>query len=286
MTGRTRGAEDRAVVIAGPTCSGKTALALEVALEVGGEIVNADAFQLYRGLEILTASPGEDERARVAHHLYGVLDPGASCDAGRYAGMARAAMDEVRARGRVPVLVGGSGLYIKAVTHGLDDLPCADVALRHELAGREMADKLEQLRALDPETWESIDHSNPRYVDRALEICLLTGRRASDLRRSFGRPLPPEFRGIVIEREREELWRRIRARTEWMVEAGAIEEVARLGEVRGGLDKAIGYRPIREHLAGRPLEEVLEDICVQTRRYAKRQANWFRREEGFLVLSP
>lgn len=296
--------------VTGPTGAGKSALAVAVAVAVGAEIVNTDAFQLYRGLEILTAAPAEAERARVPHHLYGVLGPGESCDAARYASMARVALAAIAARGRPALVVGGSGLYLKALTHGLSDLP-SDAALRAVLEVRSLEDKIAELRALDPVGAAAMNLANPRHVERALEICLLTGRPASEGRSAWSAPDPAGLRGVMLTWEREELYRRIGRRVEAMFDAGVVAEVAALTGVpaagsgdfggreaepgaggSGGVcasgggppfsptaEKAIGLREIREHLAGRlSRAEAVALIQQGTRRYAKRQGTWFRRE--------
>lgn len=266
--------------LTGPTGAGKSAVAVAVALAAGAEVVNADAFQLYRGLDVLTAAPTPDDRARVPHHLYGVLEIEESCDAGRFASMARATLADLDRR-RVPaVVVGGSGLYLKALTHGLSDLP-SDAAVRAALAARSLVDKVEELRSLDPVGAATLNLSNERYVDRALEICRLTGLPASESRSAWAAPDPPDLRGVLLTREREVLYARIDRRVEAMFEAGAVDEVAALAERRMSptAEKAIGLREIRELLAGRVSSaEAVAAIQQATRRYAKRQLTWFRRE--------
>jgi tRNA dimethylallyltransferase len=272
----------------GPTGAGKSALAMQVAADCGAEIVNADAFQLYRGLEILTAAPSALDRAKVPHHLFGVLEVGETCDAARYAAMARRVLAELAARGVPAFVVGGSGLYIKALTHGLSDLP-SDETVRAALAGRPLEEKIEQLRELDPVGAETMNLANPRYVDRALEICLLTGRPASEGRSAWRGPDPEGLYGVMLTWEREELYRRIDRRVVAMFEAGVVDEVAALAgsaEAGGGravsltVEKAIGWREISAYLAGTlSRDEVVAAMQLATRRYAKRQLTWFRREK-------
>ena len=272
----------------GPTGAGKSALAMQVAADCGAEIVNADAFQLYRGLEILTAAPSALDRAKVPHHLYGVLEVGETCDAARYAVMARRVLAELAARGVPAFVVGGSGLYIKALTHGLSDLP-SDETVRAQLAARPLEEKIEQLRELDPVGAETMNLANPRYVDRALEICLLTGRPASEGRSAWRGPDPEGLHGVMLTWEREELYRRIDRRVVAMFEAGVVDEVAALaGSVEAGggrawsltVEKAIGWREISAYRAGTlSRDEVVAAMQLATRRYAKRQLTWFRREK-------
>jgi tRNA dimethylallyltransferase len=272
------------IFIAGPTASGKSALALELASRLEGEIVNADAFQLYAGLDVVTAKPSAADFARVPHHLYGVLPLTEACDAQRYHDLAKPVIEEIASRGKTPLVVGGSGLYLKALTHGLAPLPQGDAAMRKKLRERSLEDKVAELLALDPAAATTVNLRNPRYVERALEICLLTGQPQSELRQSF-QNARPKVRGIVLSWEREALCRRIEARTRQMLASGAIEEVAALGDMSITACKAIGIREIRDHLAGRlTLDQTIEAIAIATRQYAKRQATWFRRETCYQTI--
>lgn len=275
--------------ICGPTASGKSALALHMARELDGEIVNADAFQLYRGLEIVSAAPSEDEKQLVPHHLYGVLDPAESADAGSYLRMAQPVIADIQSRGRTPIITGGSGLYLKFLTHGPAPLPTGDANLRGELDARPLEDLVAQLRALDPVEASRTALQNRRFVSRALEICILTGEKASDLRdqwESKTAEISSSLRGLVIQRTRPDLHARIAIRTGIMLDHGAIEEVAALKQVSNNLSKAIGFREIQRLLDGdidRPTCEEL--INAATRQYAKRQETWFKREK-WLVPHP
>lgn len=266
--------------LTGPTASGKSAVALALALRTGGEIVNADAFQLYRGLDILTAKPSAADRALVPHHLYGILNPADSCDAQRYRDLALPVLHAIAARGATPIVVGGSGLYVKALTHGLDPLPAADPALRARFATMSLEQKSAELLALDPAAPANVPLQNPRYVERALEICLLTGRPQSELRgRAAGKEPPAPVRGVCLAWERALLHQRIHDRVLAMMDAGALAEVATAGSLSSTLEKAIGVRELRAHLRGElSLDEAVAAIRTATRRYAKRQMTWFRRE--------
>jgi len=269
--------------ICGPTASGKSALALEMALQLDGEIVNADAFQLYRGLDVLTAAPPLEERAIAPHHLYGVLDPAEKADAGTYMRMARPVIEEIQSRGKTPVITGGSGLYLKFLTHGPAPLPAGDAKLRAELDARPLEDLVAELRALDPVEAARTALQNRRFVSRALEICLLTGQKASDLRDQWEtqtREISANLRGILIQRARPDLHARIAERTRMMLEGGAIEEVTALEEVSANCEKAIGFREIRALIAGETGRDACEELInAATRQYAKRQETWFRREQ-------
>jgi len=278
---------DPALYLAGPTASGKTGVAVALAHRIGGaEIVNADAYQVYRGLEILTATPTIEERGEIPHHLFGVLDLSEECDAASVAKRARQAISEVSERGKVPIVVGGGGLYLKALTHGLADTPPGDPDLRAELEKLSLEELVAWLEAVDPEGASATNLKNRRYVTRNLEITLLTGRPASEIKRSFEEDAP-EIRAVYLARDREELYERINRRTELMIEQGVIDEVRGLDhqEISGTAAKAIGLGEIRSLLAG----EISEADCVAviqqaTRRYAKRQSTWFRREKAFQTV--
>ena len=269
--------------ICGPTASGKSALALEMARKLDGEIVNADAFQLYRGLEIVSAAPSAAELAQIPHHLYSVLEPTESADAQLYVTLAKPIIAEVQSRGKTPIVTGGSGLYLKFLTHGAAPLPTADAALRAEMDLQTIEELVSQLTELDPTEASRTALQNRRFVSRALEICLLSGQKASDLRdqwESKTAEISSHLRGIVIQRTRPDLHSRIGQRTLAMLEGGALEEVAALSNVSTNCEKAIGFREIRALLNGEIDRKNCEDLInAATRQYAKRQETWFRREE-------
>lgn len=276
------------IYICGPTASGKSSLAISIAREIGGEIVNADAFQLYRGLEVVSAAPSADEMAQVPHHLYGVLGPTESADAQLYVKLARPVIQEIQSRGKTPVITGGSGLYLKFLTHGAAPLPTGDAALRAEMDARPLEDLVAQLTALDPVEASRTALQNRRFVSRALEICLLSGQKASDLRDGWEKQtaeLASQLRGMVIQRTRPDLHARIALRTRAMLDGGALEEVAALKDVSDNCEKAIGFREVRSLLEGeidRPTCEQL--INAATRQYAKRQETWFKREKWLEIF--
>lgn len=276
------------IVIAGPTGAGKTQLSLRLAECLGGEIVGADAFQIYAGLPILTAQPTAGQLARVPHHLVGTVDPAEAYDAARYRREALEALRAVTGRGKRPIVVGGTGLYIKTLLSGLDDLPGQDPDLRKEFSGLDLSALVERLKGLDPEGAVSIDCANRLRVERALEIVMLTGKRLSEVRKG-ARPMPPGVRGILILREREELRGRIASNVEEMFARGVESEVAALPEERTGptASMALGLREIRSLIRGEVTkEEAQEAIISATRRYAKRQMTWFRNQHDFRELDP
>lgn len=271
------------IYVCGATAVGKTSHALNLAREADGEIVNGDAFQLFRGIEILSAAPSEEEMAAAPHHLFGILGPEESCDAGRYTEMVGKVISDIHLRGKTAVVVGGSGLYLKFLTHGPSPLPRGDRVLRDELDAKPLEEIFAELEKLDPAEAAKVDRNNPRYVSRALEICLLTGKKVSELRDGWEqktRSLESKLNGVWLIRSREDIHRRIALRTEKMLTDGAVEEVAALQGVSGSWDKAIGVKEIRRLISGEiNRAECSELIIVATRQYAKRQETWFRREK-------
>ena len=271
--------------LAGQTASGKTAVALELAKRYGPvEIVNADAFQVYRGMEILTAAPSAEELAACPHHLFGILDPGEECDAATFAQQAKNVIAEVATRA-LPVVVSGSGLYLKAITHGLAPTPKADPELRTELDALSLDELVARYRSLDPAGAEATNLKNRRYVTRNLEISLLAGRPASEIKNEWAEN-QPDIHAVYLNRSREDIYDRINRRTEIMFENGAVEQIAALGELSPTAEKTIGLREIRDLIAGKIDRETCVAAIQQiTRRYAKRQEMWFRRETAFSRIS-
>ena len=265
-------------IIAGPTGVGKSDIAVSVAERCGGEIVGADAFQIYRGLGILTAQPSAELRARAPHQLVCEIPLTQSFDVAQYLQAARQRIEEIRARGRVPIVTGGTGLYLRALTRGLADLPGADAKMRAELEAEPLADLQRRLAALDPIGATQIDLQNPRRVIRALEVCILTGRPFSSFREQWS-AAPHGITGIALTLDRETLNARIGRRTEAMFSAGVIGEVRAAGDAGPTASQTLGFREIRALLAGQLGQaECIAAIQHATRRYAKRQMTWFRRE--------
>jgi len=275
--------------IVGPTATGKSDLAADVARNLGAEIVSGDAFQIYRGLEILSAKPGADTIAKVPHHLIGTMSIQQDMNAEKFRTMALAALGEICSRGKRAIVVGGSGLYIKALTHGLASLPEADPKLRAKLNALSMDELRSQLLALDPETARKIDMKNRRRLVRALEICLLTGKPVSALVAAGADRGPASttpVTGVFVFRNRDELYERINQRVEAMFEGGVIEEVRAAGAMSETASKMIGLKEIRELLAGKmSMSQCAAAIQQATRRYAKRQLTWFRRQPNLEQLN-
>ncbi|HSI11304.1 MAG TPA: tRNA (adenosine(37)-N6)-dimethylallyltransferase MiaA [Chthoniobacter sp.] len=275
---------DSFFIIAGPTAVGKSDIAVAVAEQCDGEIIGADAFQIYRGLDILTAKPSLDLRTRVPHHLIGEIPPTESFDVAQYLALATERIAEIRSRGHIPIVVGGTGMYLRTLLRGLADLPPADAELRAQLEARPLADLQRQLAELDPEGVNGVDLKNPRRVIRALEVCLLTGRPFSSFREQWTGEASPS-RGVVLAVDRETLHARIEHRTEAMFDAGVIDEVAQCGDLSPTASQVLGLREIRAHLGGEiNRAECIAAIAQATRQYAKRQMTWFRREESLEMI--
>ena len=270
--------------VAGPTGCGKTAVSLALArLFTPVAIVNADAYQIYRGLEILSAAPAPAERAACPHHLFGVLEPTDENDAAEHARRVHTTLATIPGDA-LPLVVGGSGLYLKAITHGLAPTPKGDPTLRAELEAEPLESLVERYRGLDPAGAATTNLLNRRYVTRNLEICLLAGRPASELKAEWA-VSEPEIRAVYLQRDRADLDERIVRRTAAMFDAGVLEEVARLESLSGTAAKAIGIAEIRALRRGEITEPACrEAIRLATRQYAKRQENWFRREPAFHPL--
>ena len=286
---------ERIVVLSGPTASGKSALALALAREFPLEIVNADSLQVYRHFDIGTAKPTSAERGEVPHHLIDVADPDEPYDAGRYVRDAERAIGEIRGRGKVPMLVGGTGMYIRALLRGLDPLP-SDPRVREELSRRWEAEGGAALHAelarIDPGTSAKVHPSDRLRVLRALEIAVVTGIPPSRARASWS---SVDARHgclfLALWPNREALYRGIDARTEEMFRRGLPEEVR--GLLARGFDrslkpmKALGYRHAAAHLLdGVPLSETIEAVKRDTRRYAKRQVTWLSSEPDRVPIVP
>jgi len=272
------------VFLAGPTAAGKSAVALELAGRLDGEIISVDSMQVYRGMDIGTAKPSLDQQKRVRHHLIDVIDVRQSFDAAQFTRLAGAAVTEIQSRGRLPIFCGGTGFYFKAFVEGLGEAPPANPALRVELEATPLAVLLLELEQRDPLAFNKIDRQNPRRVIRAVEVIRLTGRPFSEQRAAWDSERyasAGHFFGLT--QPAGELVRRIGQRVEEMFRHGLVAEteslLARgLGENPTAL-QALGYRQIVEHLRGqRPLAETIELVKIRTRQFAKRQLTWFRRQ--------
>ena len=277
------------MLIAGPTASGKSALALEWAQKAGGVVINADSMQVYRDLRIITARPTQDEEARVPHRLYGHVDAAVNFSAGAWVTAAGKVLAEVRAEKRLPIFVGGSGLYFKALTRGLSAVPPIPELVREGVRARLERNGVEALHAelaqRDPVSAERLKPRDRTRIARALEVVEATGRSLSDWHREGLPPLlpPGEFSALFLAPEREQLYARIDARFDAMLAAGALQEVAALAGRH--LDpllpamKAHGVPVLIRHLKGEiTRDQAAEAGRADTRHYAKRQFTWFRHQ--------
>lgn len=276
------------LAIVGPTATGKSALGIALAELLGGEVVSADALQVYRGLDIGTAKPTASERARVRHHLVDVLDPHESFSAGEFARRARHTIAGIQARGLTAVVTGGSGLYLRALFKGLQAVPAVPAAVREELARQHARDGLgelyRELALVDPRTAKQLAPGDTQRILRALEVYHATGCALSDWRSASAAGAPEAITALRIglTLPRAILYDRIESRVRRMVAEGWVAEVSRLYDPASPEPRAfqaIGYRQLVRHLRGEwPLERAVEETTKATRRYAKRQETWFRRE--------
>lgn len=274
-------------MIAGPTGVGKTDFAVALAQRVGGEIVCADAFQIYSGFRLLTARPSVEEQAGVPHHLFGFVPPSEPWDVARQLECVLRICGEIEARGRVPILVGGTGLYFQAFLYGLDPVPPSDPALRERLDRLELPEALETLARHDPGAAALIDVKNPRRVVRALEIVMLSGRPLCDFRSAWSSP-PRPCRAMRLERDRAELHARQAENIRRMLSGGVLDEVdeVRRSGVGDTATRALGYEEFCAVLDRRlELPEAVRRLEAATRQYARRQMTWFRRHSIFELCS-
>lgn len=287
---KVSGDKIKLLVIVGPTASGKSDLAVRLAERIGGEIVNADSVQVYRGLDIGAAKPTTEVQERVPHHLIDIVDPDEDFTASDYCRVAASAITDIHARGRIPVVVGGTGLYIKTLLQGLIDSPSGDESIRQELRqfaslhGNEALHH--RLVEVDPVAAAEIHPNNLVRVVRALEVFLISGQPLSALQKdhSFGGNHYAPLK-IGLSMDRAMLYRRIDERVDAMLAAGLEEEVRRL--LAAGCSpelksmRSLGYKEMCAYLAGEcPLNEAIELIKRDTRHYAKRQLTWFKKDPG------
>jgi tRNA dimethylallyltransferase len=287
-----------AVFVVGPTAVGKSALAAEVAERVDAELINADAFQIYRGADILTGKPDAGTQRRVRHHLLGSISLTEPMSAARFREMALSALAEIGARGKKAIVVGGSGLYVKALTHGID-APPADPEMRAKLSKLSLSEQVSRLTTLNPKFASRVDSRNPRRVLRALEIAsadmpfasrrhrqAVVSAAISTSERSSAEKTAATMPGILLIRDRDDLYQRINNRVDAMFREGVIEEARALNNIGPTAARALGLREIQELLAGEiSLDDCVARIQQATRRYAKRQLTWFRHQSNFPQLN-
>lgn len=279
----------RVAAILGPTAVGKSAIAVQLALAMGAEIVSVDSMQVYRGMDIGTAKPTPELRSLVPHHMIDLVDPGEEFSVSRFQSEARRAVEDIASRGKLPLLVGGTGLYFEAVVFDLRFPPgCRNDEIRQEIerwAEEDPEGLRERVREIDPAFAARDDFANMRRVIRAMEVYRRTGRPISSFQGRRGlQPAYFRYTGVVIDAPRRALYRAIEKRVDAMMEAGLLEEVRALSAA-GGLSttarQALGYKELLDHLdRGTPLEETISEIKRRCRHYAKRQLTWLRRVPG------
>jgi tRNA dimethylallyltransferase len=286
----------KVIIIAGPTASGKTEISIELAEKFRGEIVSADSVQIYRRMDIGSAKPTAAERARAVHHMIDIREPDEDFSAGDYVREARKCIEKIIRRGRLPIIVGGTGLYIRCLIGGMLDSSKSDRRLRRELlseAERKGSEALfRRLVEVDPETARHIPSGNIYRIIRALEVFELSGRKMSDLQQEHAfqdRPYSYIFFGLAPARSR--LYEQIDQRVDNMIKSGLVEEVTRLQKLGYSADlksmSSLGYRHVGMALAGAmDVDEAIRLMKRDTRRYAKRQLTWFRSEPDIVWCDP
>lgn len=282
----------RLIVIVGPTGSGKTDLSIRLAQHYGAPILSTDSRQVYRGMPIGTAQPSEEQLETIEHHFIASHDIKDRLNCGEYETQALACLEKLFAKHDDVVAVGGSGLYVRALCEGMDDLPQADESLRRELEQRLEMEGLEalsaQLRELDPDYYETVDRNNPARVMRALEVCLQTGRPYSEQRTGMRRDRPFRIIKIGVDLPRGVLYDRINRRVDAMIAEGLEDEARRLYPFRElNALQTVGYKEFFDYFDGRTgYNEAVELIKRNSRRYAKRQLTWFRKDREIKWFAP
>lgn len=270
-------------VIVGPTASGKTDYSIELANQYNSPIISCDSRQIYKELKIGTAPPSEEQLAQIKHYFifsHSIFD---FYTAGKYELEALELINNLFLTHDTLIVVGGSGLYVDALCYGIDDFPDSDMILRDNLMQRLSAEGIEslrnELRLLDPESYETIDKKNPQRIVRALEVCLQTGKKFSSFKSSSSKQRNFTIERTIIERPREELYDRINLRVDKMIESGLIDEAKELHKFKDlPALKTVGYKELFDYFDGKTsLEEAIDLIKRNTRRYAKRQITWFKR---------
>ncbi|MBF0565954.1 MAG: tRNA (adenosine(37)-N6)-dimethylallyltransferase MiaA [Nitrospirae bacterium] len=274
----------KAIALLGPTCVGKTSASILLAEHLSTEIIGADSMQIYKGMDVGTAKPDATERARVRHHMIDVVEPTCNYSAGEYLSRVSLIIEALTARGSTPLVVGGTGLYVRAMSSGLFSAPAADWQFRHRLASIEEKKSgmlYRYLRRIDPAAARKIHPSDVKKTVRAIEVYVKSGKPISLLQSTGTRPLPYEFIKIALYRDRQELYAMIERRVDEMLEGGLVGEAQRLyplGLARTPM-QAIGYKEVFAYIEGRcTLDESSASIKTATRHYAKRQFTWFNKE--------
>ncbi len=290
---------EKVILLLGPTCVGKTAVSILLAKALHSEIISADSMQIYKHMDIGTAKPSAEEQQLIRHHMIDIVEPWDFYSTGEYIKDVQSVISTLHNRKKIPLVVGGTGLYIKAMTRGIFEGPSADWEMRNALLDEERAKEgslYERLKSVDPAAASKIMPADTRRLIRALEVCMKSDRSLSEMHRTSTNPLPYEFIKIGITRGRKELYSMIDARIDAMMEQGLLEEVTKVvkmiedAETRRCGDvpisffssmQAIGYKEMALHLNGElGLEEAITLVKQSSRNYAKRQFTWFKKEDG------
>ncbi len=277
---------NKVLILFGPTGVGKTGTAVLLAKELDTEIISADSMQIYSGMDIGTAKPTIKERANIRHHMIDIISPAEPFSTGQYIEKLTPIIKRIHRDGKIPVIVGGTGLYIKAITRGIFSGPSADRTLRDELLSMEQEEKgslYSYLSEIDPEASGKIDKNDIRRIVRAIEVCLKSNEKISQLQEKFTRPLPYDFVKLGLTRDRKELYSIIEKRVDSMIQAGLIEEVESIMKMNPDITpmQAIGYKEFAGYFNGEITEEeAVRLVKRNTKRYAKRQFTWFKKEDN------
>ena len=280
------------IVITGATAVGKTTVSMQLAKQLETEIISCDSRQFYKEMQIGTATPTEEELSLVPHHFIRFISVTEPYDVSRFEADALACLENLFQQKQFAIMTGGSGLYIDAVCRGFDELPDRDPELRMKLQQEYKKYGLEylqeQVKKLDPEYFRKVDINNPNRLLRAIEVCIITGKTFSQLRKGKPQERPFRILKIVLNRERKELFNRIALRTDKMIADGMVDEVRSLIPYRHfNALKTVGYKEIFEYLDGKvSLSQAIEDIKTNTRRYAKRQLTWFKKDTEYKWFHP
>jgi len=275
------------IVITGPTATGKTDFSIRLAKEIDGEIISADSMQVYKGLDVGTDKVSREIREEIPHYLIDVIEPSEKFSVADFVRLADKAIEEIRKKGKYPIIVGGTGFYIKSLLYGLPETPPASEEVRRELSKLPTETLYRELLSVDPDYAKKIGEKDRKRIIRALEVYRLTGKPLSSFKVWSEEPGYP-FLGYFLYRDRPELYRRIEERVDSQVERGLLEEAKYL--LQFGEDttayQALGYKEMVDYLKGKKsLEEAIRTLKRRTKKFAKRQFTWFRKEKGFKWLN-
>ena len=279
----------KGIIISGATGVGKTDLSIKLAKRLNADIISADASQVYKFLDIGTAKVTEDEMQGIKHYMIDIVEPDEDYSVGDFEVEVNKILHEKEENAENIILVGGTGLYIRAITDGFSDLPTKDEKIRKDLEKKSLEELQEILKALDLQAYNEIDLNNKLRLVRAIEVCKITGGKFSELRVKNIKKNNYNFLKVFLTRNREELYERINKRVDIMIQKGLVEEAKKVYnnyEDRLYKISAIGYKELFNYFDGKvSLEEAIEDIKRESRRYAKRQMTWFRKEKDYLIYN-